>query len=240
MSSIMHEWVTVQASDGTSMEVYVARPADDHNKHAAVLVFQEIWGVNSHIREVCDRFARLGYTAAAPDIFHRSVERFDAPYSDFSGREHAMKLNAEGVSADLSATHAMLREMLEASTNTPRIAACGFCMGGRLAFIANALLPLDAAISFYGGGIAGQLAFAPQQHGPLMLFWAGKDGFISKDDRRNTADALEAAGKRFTEVNVSHADHGFFCDQRKSYDAEAANEAWGMVTAFLASNLSEK
>ena len=154
MSSIMHEWVTVQASDGTSMEVYVARPADDHNKHAAVLVFQEIWGVNSHIREVCDRFARLGYTAAAPDVFHRSVERFDAPYSDFSGREHAMKLSAEGVSADLTATHAMLREMLEASTNTPRIAACGFCMGGRLAFIANALLPLDAAISFYGGGIA--------------------------------------------------------------------------------------
>jgi carboxymethylenebutenolidase len=151
-----------------------------------------------------------------------------------------MKLSAEGVSADLTATHAMLREMLEASTNTPRIAACGFCMGGRLAFIANALLPLDAAISFYGGGIAGQLAFAPQQHGPLMLFWAGKDGFISKDDRRNTADALEAAGKPFTEVNVSHADHGFFCDQRKSYDAEAANEAWGMVSAFLASHLSEK
>ena len=240
MSSIMHEWMTVDVGDGTSMEVYVAKPADDHNRHAGVLVFQEIWGVNGHIRDVCDRLARLGYTAAAPDLFHRSVERFDEPYTDFSGRDHAMKMEAVGVNKDLTATHALLREMLEASTDNPRIAACGFCMGGRVAFLANALLPLDAAISFYGGGIASQLDAAATQHGPLMLFWAGKDGFISKDDRRNTADALETAGKRFTEVNVSHADHGFFCDQRKSYDAEAASEAWGLVSAFLDSNLIEK
>ena len=242
MTAIMHEWVTVPTSDGTELEIFVARPADAGDHHAGVIVLQEIWGVNGHIRDVCDRFARLGYTAAAPDIFHRSTAaagapRFEAPYTDFAGREHAAKLTAEGVRADLAATHGHLVELLSQSTNDPKVAACGFCMGGRLAFLANAALPLACAVSFYGGGIATVLDRAAEQHGPLMLFWAGKDGFISKEQRRQTADALEAAGKRFTEVNVGHADHGFFCNERKSFDAEAAREAWGMITAFFKTNL---
>lgn len=237
MTAIMHEWVTVPASDGTSLDLYVARPADAGDHHAGVIVLQEIWGVNGHIRDVCDRFARLGYTAAAPDIFHRSEPRFEAPYTDFRGREHAAKLTPAGVAADLAAVDKYLLGLLEASTNEPRVAACGFCMGGRLAFVANALLPLRCAVSFYGGGIASHLELAAKQSGPLMLFWAGRDAHISKDHRRQTADALEAAGKRFTEINVGHAEHGFFCDERLSYDAEAAREAWGMITAFFKTNL---
>jgi carboxymethylenebutenolidase len=187
---------------------------------------------------VCHRFARLGYTAAAPDVFHRSAgARFTAPYTETTGREHAGKLTSQGVAADLSAVHARLTEILSAHEDDVRIAACGFCMGGRLAFHANALLPLSCAVSFYGGGIHGVLDQAPAQHGPLLLFWAGKDANITKEHRRATADALEAAGKRFTEVSVGHAEHGFFCDQRKAYDAEAAREAWGLTTAFFASNL---
>jgi carboxymethylenebutenolidase len=240
MTAIMHEWVTVPVADGTSMEVFLARPADASDHHAGVIVLQEIWGVNAHIRDICDRFARLGYTAAAPDVFHRSTEggaRFEAPYTDFSGREHAAKLTTEGVEADLRATFDHLRALLEQSTNDPHVAACGFCMGGRLAFFANALLPLHCAVSFYGGGIASHPELAAKQHGPLMLFWGGKDAFIPKAQRREIADALEAAGKRFTEINVGHADHGFFCNERKAFDAEAAREAWGMITAFFKTNL---
>lgn len=238
MTAIAHEWVSVPTTDGTSIDLYTSRPVDAGDQHAGVIVLQEIWGVNGHIRDVCDRFARLGYTVAAPDVFHRTAPRFEAPYSDMVGREHAMKLTREGVSADLAATHAWLVKQLEESTDDPpEVAACGFCMGGRLAYTANGLLPLACAVSFYGGGIHGQLDLAPAQHGPLLLFWGGKDGFITKENRRSVADALEAAGKRFTEVNVGHADHGFFCDQRKSYDEEAAKEAWGLVTAFLHTNL---
>lgn len=237
MSAIMHEWVTVPVGDGSTMDVFLARPADEGDHHAGVIVLQEIWGVNAHIRDVCDRFARLGYTAAAPDVFHRSAPRFEAPYSDFAGRDHAAKLTEEGVRADLEATHVHLVKLLEQSTNDPRVAACGFCMGGRLAFFANALLPLACAVSFYGGGIASHPELAAQQHGPLMLFWGGKDRFIDKAQRRQIADGLEAAGKRFTEINVGHADHGFFCNERAAYDAEAAREAWGMITAFFKTNL---
>ncbi|GAB4202015.1 MAG: dienelactone hydrolase family protein [Sandaracinaceae bacterium] len=240
MTAIMHEWVTVPVADGTSMEVFLARPADANDHHAGVIVLQEIWGVNAHIRDVCDRFARLGYTAAAPDVFHRSTAngaRFEAPYTDLSGREHAAKLTSEGVEADLRATYDHLRKLLEQSTNDPHIAACGFCMGGRLAFFANALLPLHCAVSFYGGGIASHPELAEKQHGPLLLFWGGKDAYITKDHRRQIADALEAAGKRFTEINVGHADHGFFCNEREAFDPEAAREAWGMITAFFKTNL---
>lgn len=237
MTATIHEWETLTAADGTELSVFVARPAAEGDHYRGVIVLQEIWGVNAHIRDVCDRLARLGYTVVSPDLFHRSQPRFDAPYTDTSGREHAAKLTPAGVRADLEATHAFLRARLEVADDDPRIAACGFCMGGRLAFVANAILPLTCAISFYGGGLASQLALSKDQHGPLLLFWGGKDAFIGKADRRAVADSLEDAGKRFTEVNVGHADHGFFCDARKSYDKEAAREAWGLTTAFLATNL---
>lgn len=238
MSAIEHDWETLKSTDGTDVDVFLARPVGPGDHHAGVIVLQEIWGVNKHIQDVCNRFARLGYTAIAPDVFHRSAgPRFTVPYGDFGGREHAAQLTAEGVQADLSAAHARLTEILSTHEDVIRIAACGFCMGGRLAWNANAMLPLSCAVSFYGAGIHGQLDLAARQSGPLLLFWAGKDGFISKEHRRSTADALESAGKRFTEVNVGHADHGFFCDERKSFDREAAREAWGLVTAFFASNL---
>lgn len=238
MGSISHEHVTVPVEDGTELDLYIARPGDDHDRHAGVIVLQEIWGVNAHIRDVTDRFARLGYTAVAPDVFHRTARNFEAPYTDMTGLAHAKAMTAEGARADLAAAHAWVHDALAVSTDTPGVAAVGFCMGGRLAWVANATLPLSCAVSFYGGGIASaHLELAAAQRAPVLLLWGGKDKHITRDNRRAIADALDAAGKRFTEVNVGHADHGFFCDQRPSYDAEAAREAWGLVTAFLTSNL---
>jgi carboxymethylenebutenolidase len=237
MTAISHEWVTLGAGDGTELDAYVASPVGGEAKHAGVIVLQEIWGVNAHIRDVTDRFARLGYLAVAPDVFHRTAPRFEAAYDQTTGLEHAKKMTREGATADTHAVYEWMREKLSASTDDPRVGACGFCLGGRLSFVANAQLPLACAVSFYGGGIAQNLELAPAQHGPLLMFWGGKDNHITKDHRRATADALEAAQKRFTEVNVGHAQHGFFCDQRPSYDSEAAREAWGLVTNFFASNL---
>lgn len=237
MLPIQHQWETLDVADGTQMDAFVARPVGDGDHFAGVIVLQEIWGVNGHIREVVNRFARIGYTAIAPDVFHRSAPRFEAPYTETTGGEHARRLTSEGIAADLGAVYERLKKSLLVHTDDARVAACGFCMGGRLAFVANALLPLSCAVSFYGGGMQSQLALAERQHGPLLLFWGGKDAHITRDHRRAVADALEAAGKRFTEVNVGHAQHGFFCDERPSYDSEAAHEAWGMVTAFLGSNL---
>jgi carboxymethylenebutenolidase len=112
-------------------------------------------------------------------------------------------------------------------------------MGGRAAFVANAVLPLQAAVSFYGGGIApGLLPRAAQQHGPLLLIWGGLDALIDLSQRRAVGDALRAAGKTFVELEYSDADHGFFCDQRASYHATAAAEAWVLVLKFLRNRLN--
>ena len=107
-------------------------------------------------------------------------------------------------------------------------------MGGRAAYLANATTPLAASISYYGGGIAeGLLDRAPSLHGPQLFFWGGRDRRITPDHQRAVADALRAAGRTFVSVEFSHSEHGFFCDQRASYDPVAARQSWALALAFL-------
>ena len=227
-----HLSTAVDCGDGTSMGLYVARPTGPAT--AGVLVIQEIWGVNHHIRSVADRLAGLGYLAVAPDIFHRTAPGYQNTYDNMNGFAHAKALTAEGVAADLRASHRWLASDLPAGAPT---ACLGFCVGGRITFVANALLPLAAAVPFYGGGIAGVLDHAPGQHGQVLFFWAGQDQHITVEHRRATVDAMHAAGKPFASVLYDHADHGFFCDERGSYQPDAARGAWAIVTSFLADHL---
>jgi carboxymethylenebutenolidase len=224
----------LDCGDGTSVGIYVARPPGG-KATAGVLVLQEIWGVNHHIRSVADRVAALGYLAVAPDMFHRTAPGYQNTYDNMNGFPHANAMTPEGIAADLRAAHGWLAGQLPAGAPT---AAIGFCVGGRLAFTANALLPLAAAVPFYGGGIAGMLDKAGDQHGPALFFWGGKDRYISAEQRRQTVDAMHAAGKKFIGVLHDDVDHGFFCDERGSYDASAARSAWVLVTDFLAEHLA--
>ncbi len=233
MSAALPFSLDVDCGDGTQMGLYVARPAGAAK--AGVLVFQEIWGVNPHIRSVADRLAELGYLAAAPDLFHRTAPGYQNTYANNQeGRRHAMAITPASGAADIVAAHAWLTGALP--TGAP-IAAVGFCMGGRFAFSANALVPLAATVPFYGGGIHGVLDQAPAQHGPALFFWGGQDQFITAEHRRATIDAMHAAGKPFTAVLYDHVDHGFFCDERASYHAGAARGAWAQVAVFLADHL---
>lgn len=241
MSKIHSRNVTVHVSDGTTMNAYSARPEDD-NCHPGVLVLQEAFGVNAHIRDVSDRFAREGFVSIAPELFHRTAPGFDGDYNDFdSVRPHVRALTQEGLTADLRATCGWLNsnECVQAGA----IASVGFCMGGRVSFLADAVLPLRAAVSFYGGGIApnptgpGWLGHTHELHAPILLFWGGKDQHISPEQRRAVADALTEAGKPYTYVEFSEAGHGFFCDVRSSYDPMAARQAWALTLEFLRDNM---
>ena len=234
MSANPHLTVEVDCGDGTSMGLYVARPPSG-KATAGVLVFQEIWGVNHHIRSVTDRIAALGYLAVAPDLFHRTAPGYQNTYDNMDGFAHVKPITPEAAAADLRAAHGWLAGALPEGAPT---AAVGFCFGGRMTFHANALLPLAAAVPFYGGGIAGALDQAPKQHGPVLFFWGGKDRHITAEHRRQTVDALHAAGKTFVSVLYDHADHGFFCDERASYHASAARGAWTLVSDFLAEHLA--
>jgi len=229
-------FVTLKIADGTSMRAYVARP-DGTGRHPGIMVFQEAFGVNGHIRDVAGRFAAEGYVAIAPELFHRTAPGFEGLYTDFEAvRPHLSALTAEGLEADILATFDFL--VSDAGTDPANIVSIGFCMGGRVSFIANSIVPVKAAASFYGGGIAPRyLVRAAQLHAPMMFFWGGLDKNIGPDQIGAVIGALRTAGKPYVNIEFSDANHGFFCDARASYNANAARQAWSLVRSFLAVHL---
>ena len=231
MPSNALEKIGVRIDDGSEMDVHIARPAGA-GRHPGMLVFQEAFGVNAHIRDVARRFAALGYVAAAPELFHRTAPGFESGYGDFEAvRPHVGALTFEGTIADIRAAHALLAG--DASVIADKTACIGFCMGGRVSFMAAATVPLRAAISFYGNVPAELLRMAADVGAPLLMFWGGLDRHIPPEQHRPVADALRAADKTFTDVEFSNADHGFFCDVRPAYNAQAAGQAWALVQEFL-------
>jgi carboxymethylenebutenolidase len=225
-------YITIGVSDGSAMRAYVARPSAS-GRFPALLVFQEAFGVNDHIRSVADRLAAEGYVALAPELFHRTAPGFEGDYKNFdSVRPMVEALTDTGLEADISASFDWLSH--DASVDPQRIGSIGFCMGGRTAFLANAIVPLKAAVSFYGGNIAQTLThLAPQLHGAALLFWGGQDKRILPEHTRAIVDALRAAKKPCTNIEFSEAGHGFFCDARSSYHKESAEQAWAIVLRFL-------
>ncbi len=171
-------------------------------KLPGLLVFQEAFGVNAHIRDVTERFARQGYVAIAPELFHRTAPGFDGSYTDFpSVMPHLQALTPDGLIADARAAFDWLQKNPRV---LPEATACvGYCMGGRTSFLANSALPLKAAISYYGGGIApGLLPRAEQQHGPMLFFWGVQDAHIPAEQVRAVTDAMKAAKKTLRERGI--------------------------------------
>ncbi|MHB2026539.1 MAG: dienelactone hydrolase family protein [Elusimicrobiota bacterium] len=246
--NVKTESVQIKVSDGTVMRAHLARP-NEPGSFPGLLVFQEAFGVNAHIRSLTERLAEEGYVALAPELYHRTAQGFDSPYSDFaSAMPHIKALTDAGLEADIAAAFDLLSGMpFVVQDNGPRIGAVGFCLGGRASFLAACARPLRCAVSFYGGGIAptktallnnpGLLDRAPKMSGPMMFFWGGKDSHITRDHHRQIADALTIAQKKLVTVEFSAADHGFFCDERASYDHEAAVQAWPMMLNFLSLHL---
>ena len=226
------EWVELQVADGTTMRAYVARP--DSGKHPGLLVLQEAFGVNAHIRDVTERFAREGFCAIAPELLHRTAPGQEFPYGNFEPvRPHVDKVTPEIASHDLRACFDWLQS--QAGVDTQRISTVGFCMGGRVSFIANSVLPLWRAVSFYGGRIATTLLDrVPLQHAPILFFWGELDTHIPKDQRDTLTAALREHKKPYINVEISFANHGFFCnDQPAVYRADASRYAWGLTLDFL-------
>ena len=211
---------------------YIARP--DGTPTSGIMVFQEAFGVNAHIRSVADRFAAMGFLAIAPELFHRVAPGFEGSYTDYEPVRAIMaQLTTEGMNEDIAATHAWL---LAQGIASERTAAVGYCMGGRVAYMANSLVQLGAAASYYGGGIAPDLLpLARTQRAPILMFWGGLDTHIPPEQYRAVADALTEAGATHEQVIFSQADHGFNCDARASFNAIASRQAWALVREFFAS-----
>src|ERR1700691_2651143 len=185
MESVATETVSLKVDDGTEMNAYVARPSGD-GKYPGVLVFQEAFGVNAHIRDVTERLAREGYVSIAPDLYHRTAPGFEGKYDDFqSVFQHMKAMTEKGTVENIRAAHAWLTRSSRVMPH--KIASIGFCMGGRASFLAATSLPLQASISFYGGEKAPALRppAADVAAPPLAFF-----GAVSTNTSAQTRRAL--------------------------------------------------
>jgi len=232
--------------DGKTMGGYLARPADS-TPRPAVLVFMEIFGVNSHIRDVTERVAREGYVALAPDFFHRTGPGVEYGY-DEKGMTEGIKLlgglKADEVVADARAALSFLKRQNFAKGD--KLGAMGFCIGGHVTYLTACETEVKAAASFYGGGIAGDkgLGGAPSTigrtnkiTGRILCLFGGKDAHIPMSQVDAVRAALEKNRIRHEVMVYPQADHGFFCDQRASYDKAAAEDAWVKVKKLFAEEL---
>ncbi|MDP1956080.1 MAG: dienelactone hydrolase family protein [Polaromonas sp.] len=228
----MGKFIDLKAADGFVFPAYVAEPAG--KPKAAVVVLQEIFGVNSHIRSVADGYAAAGYLAVAPATFHRVQPGVDLGYTEadmnagFALKTAVEALPAPGVLHDLQAAinHA-------AQTTGGKVGVVGYCWGGLLTWrAACSLSGLSAAAPYYGGGMTVGDEPARQPACPVMVHFGNQDHWIPMD----TVEAFKKAQPGL-EVHVYEANHGFNCDQRGSYNEAAATLAKQRTLEFFAKYL---
>ena len=223
-------FIDIPAADGGAFKGYLALPAS--KKGPGIVLIQEIFGVNNHIRSVADGYAADGYVVLAPDIFWRVQPMFEVGYDPDSvtkGRAVRGQTDVAKMVADLAATVSALRARSECSG---KLASIGYCMGGWLSFLVAANTSVDAAVCYYGGGINGSLAQAPRATCPILMHFGDKDEHIPLSAVEETRSALK--GRNDVEIHVYEgAGHGFNCDERGSYNAAAAKVARERTLAFL-------
>ena len=223
----MGEIIKIKSGDGFEFDAYLAKP--EAEPKGGILVIQEIFGVNSHIRSVADGYAKAGYAAIAPAIFDRAEPGVELGYEEediMRGAGIARgKLKIPETLSDLSATADQLKEY-------GKVGAVGYCFGGLLAYLSACNLDnLACAVGYYGGGITGVLDQKPGI--PLMLHFGERDEHISMSD----VDEIKAANPGVP-VFTYDADHGFNCDQRASYNEAASASALEKSLAFFAGQLA--
>ena len=229
------------------VEGYLARPKD--GAAPGVLVHFEIFGVNNHVQDVCRRLAEQGYAALAPDYYWREQTRVIAYSEGKAAFAMANKLKDSEMVSDVATCIKYLTA--QSFVSKGKLGTLGFCMGGRLSFLMATQFPgeFGAAISFYGGGLAGEPRFAgfsistmdeaPKLKAPVLLFYGSLDTMITHDLVDRFTGRLKELAKGYQCFIYPGADHGFFCNERASYNAGAAADAWEKSLAFLKSNLKD-
>jgi carboxymethylenebutenolidase len=226
----MGQFIDLRSADGFTFPAYVAAPSG--KPKGGVVVLQEIFGVNSHIRSVADGYASEGYLAVAPATFHRVKTGVELGYGQediqtgAALKQAVESLPAPGVLPDIQAA-------IDHAAQAGKVGIVGYCWGGLLTWRAACLLNgLAAAAPYYGGGMTSPAESARQPKCPVMVHFGDQDHIIPMD----TVEAFKAKHPEVT-VHVYHANHGFNCDQRGSYDAASAKLARERTLAFFAQHV---
>lgn len=226
----MGSFIDLKAADGFTFPAYLAQPAG--TPKGAVVVVQEIFGVNSHIRSVADGYAAAGYLAVAPATFHRVKQGVELGYTQddmnagFALKTAVEALPAPGVLQDIQAA-------VNHAAQAGKVGIVGYCWGGLLTWRAAALVSgLSAAAPYYGGGVTTEAEVARSPKVPVMAHFGDQDHWIPLD----SVEVFKKAHPE-VEVHVYNANHGFNCDQRGSYNEAAAKLARERTLAFFAKHV---
>ncbi|MDE1468134.1 dienelactone hydrolase family protein [Aurantiacibacter sp. D1-12] len=232
----MSETASISTLSGdNTFSAYVARP--DGQAKAAVIVIQEIFGVNAGIRQKCDKLAANGYIAIAPDLFWRlqpGIELDPDVETEFQQALGWMgKFNQDQGVRDIQATINFAREQ----SRGKKVGAVGYCLGGRLAFMTAARTDIDASVGYYAVGVDGLLGEKEAIANPLMLHIPTEDGFVPAEVQKVMHDALDDHTK-VTLHDYEGLDHGFATEIGQRRDETAANLADSRTSAFFAEHLA--
>ncbi len=229
---------TVKLSlDNLQIEAYLAQPQEP-GSYPGIVVVQEIFGVNAHIREVTERIAKLGYVAIAPAIFQRIAPGFETGYTPEAietGRNYAMQTKASELLSDIQTAIDYLKSLPQVKKDG--FGCIGFCFGGHVAYLTSTLPDIKATASFYGAGITSRtpgggaptLTLTPEIKGTLYAFFGKEDASIPLLQVDQIEAELEKYKIPHRVFRYDGADHGFFCDHRLSYNPSSAADAWEQV-----------
>ena len=222
----MGQKLTLTTSDNHKLGAYRADP--NGQPKGAIVVIQEIFGVNHHIRAMCDRFAGIGYTAIAPAVFDRFVRDFECGYTPdeiANARSYLGNLNFDNMMKDIAAA-------LDNVKGAGPAGIVGYCMGGTASFLASCRIPgFKAAVAYYGGMIGKFGDEKPMC--PLQMHFGEKDDGIPMA----TVEDIKKKQPQAETYTYPDAPHGFACDERASFRAEARDVAWKRTTDFFAKHL---
>lgn len=222
------KFTTLMARDGHEYNAWLAAP--DGAARGAVVICQEIFGVNRHIRSVADGYAAAGYVTIAPCLFDRIRRGIELGYSEQEvreGRGYRLQIPDDKALLDIAASINVIK-------HAGRVAVIGYCWGGTLAYLAACELPISCAVSYYGGQIAKQhLGKSPRR--PVLYHFGEQDPHIPASDIAKIR-AADPTGI----IHVYPADHAFNCDERGTYDPASAQLARERTLAFLVAQLEKK
>lgn len=232
-------------AEAGAMPCFVVRPAQS-GPHPGVVVVMEAFGLNRHIQDVCQRLAREGYVALAPNLYYRE-NGVAVGYDELPAALRLMQtLWDQKVLDDMAAAISYLQS--QDFVRADRIGMTGFCMGGRITFLTACRNPaVKAAAPFYGGSIGSvtpseRTPKAPLDHAeglscPMLVFYGEADPFIPPEEVERVRSTLERLGKRAEVIVYPGAGHGFLCDERDSFHPQAAGDAWDRLLRFFDAHL---
>lgn len=222
------QWIQI---DG-QFEGWLALPPNASQSGPGILLIQEIFGINDHIRAVAQQYALDGYVVLAPDLFHRRRPHVELGYDEAGMTEgfgHMQAIGMQTMADDLEKALATLRARPEV---LGPVASIGYCMGGALSYLLGTRNCVDGAVCYYGGGIQDMLDAAVNVKGPMLLHYAQNDPYIPIEAVEKVSRALDHSG---ADLHVyPDVTHGFNCWARGSYNQQAAALAHGRTLEFLA------